>query len=196
MELVPSSLRASHALVRIPGDGNCFFRSISLAAYGTMDKHMDLRKFTMASLMRKKDTYAVYFESPAEFAARVEECKESGKWNTDIIDLAPDVLADLINSTIVIHNYRSATDTFDEPIVFSGGQLRTVHVVRVYNCHYHLLLPTEVASTIVNEEQEEEEVEEGVEEEEEVGVEEEDEVGGEVEVSDDENCDKPETDSD
>ena len=152
MNILPINLSATHKSVPIPADGNCFFRSVALRVYGTMDKHSELRKKTMESLLRKKDSYSIYFETVAMFESNVRDCVADGKWNTDVIDLAPDVLSALLSATIIIHNYRATDDTTDPPAVFSNGDDHKIELVRVFNCHYNLLIPKEEQSPLGDDE--------------------------------------------
>lgn len=159
MNVLPSNLSATHKSVSIPADGNCFFRSVALRVYGSMDNHLELRKKTMQSLLRKKDSYNIYFETAAEFESAVRDCEADGKWNTDVIDLAPDVLSALLSATIIIHNYRTVDDTTDPPVVFSNGEAHKIELVRVYNCHYNLLIPKDEPSPLGDEDEPEAEAE-------------------------------------
>lgn len=118
-----------------------------------MDNHLNLRQETMKSFLRKKDSYSVYFENPAAFEACVKDCERDGVWNTDVIDLAPDIVSALLNATITIYNFRTGDDSVDEPVVFSGGEDHKITLLRIYGCHYNLLVPVGEAVPVIPEEE-------------------------------------------
>ena len=129
----------------VAADGNCFYRAVSLGLYGTEDRHAKLRADCMAAFLRKKDSYAVYFESMEKFIRCVHANKRDGVWNTDISDMTPDVVADMLGVHIAVYNKNIFSGAVDAPAEFNAGATTTVRLLRVANCHYNLLAPKPAA---------------------------------------------------
>ena len=142
------SILDTHDQINVAADGNCFYRAISLALYGTEDRHRTLRAGTMASLMRKRDSYGILFETPERFIRCVHANKRDGVWNTEISDLAPDAVTDVLGVHIIIYNKNIFTDTIDPPVEFNTGASTTVRLMRVANCHYNLLKEKPTAAAV------------------------------------------------
>jgi hypothetical protein len=53
-------------MVRVAGDGNCLFRSISVALHNCQDKHKELRKQALDYLQENKQEYEWIFGSQQE----------------------------------------------------------------------------------------------------------------------------------
>ncbi len=65
----------------IIGDGNCMFRAISLAEYGTEDKHLELRKVAIEYIQNNESFFNAFITSEKEsFDDYVTRLKQNGEW--------------------------------------------------------------------------------------------------------------------
>lgn len=134
---VPTLLR-SRKLRAVPmvADGNCFYRAISAAYYKDVDMHHMLRRVTMEHMLEDAELYEEFFESKQAFVRRVTANKRLGVWNSDLADLVPVAVAQLLGCCIEVY---SVVD--DEVVRYRFGEqlgspIRLLH----QDNHYDLLL--------------------------------------------------------
>lgn len=141
------SILDTHDQINVAADGNCFYRAVSLALYGTESRHTTLRADTMTALLSKQTDYGILFETLKRFVRCVHANKRDGIWNTEISDLAPSAAADHLGIHLIVYNKNIFTDKIDPPAEFNVGASATVRLLRVANCHYNLLKEKVVSST-------------------------------------------------
>ncbi len=52
---------SSYKRIRVRGDGNCFYRCISVQLYGTEERHLDVRNSVVDHLERHKSEFQVLY---------------------------------------------------------------------------------------------------------------------------------------
>jgi hypothetical protein len=115
-------------------DGNCFYRAVSVAYYKDVNMHHLLRRLTMEHMLETVDTYSPYFESPKSMLGKLNANKRLGVWNSDLADLVPHAVAQLLNCRIEVY----AVSDEDEVIRYSFGEGEKIRLLRNDN-HYDLL---------------------------------------------------------
>lgn len=89
-------------------DGNCFYTS---SGFFCGLNAFEMRKKVMNYMMENKAFYSVFFDGEKEFLSCVKANRRSGVWNSDICDIAPQAAAQMLNRSIIVHNY-SPNDSF------------------------------------------------------------------------------------
>ncbi len=132
---VPILLR-SRKLQQVPmaADGNCFYRAVSTGYYKDVDMHHMLRRTTMEHMMESENTYAPYFESVKSMMGKLIANKRLGVWNSDLADLVPHAVAQLLNCCVEIYD----VDENDEVVRYTFGEGEKIRLLRKNN-HYDLL---------------------------------------------------------
>jgi len=65
----------------VAGDGNCFFRALSLQIYGTEERHQDLRKQVCDYMMENQEDLGAFFvDSDEPFQDYVDTMRKDGTW--------------------------------------------------------------------------------------------------------------------
>lgn len=136
---VPVLLK-TRKLRRVPmvPDGNCFYRAVSAAVYGSPKTHKDLRSRLMNHMLEMEETYSTFFESPKRFRGVLAANKRLGVWNSDLADLVPSAVANMLGVVLEVYSVTDDEDvvryTFNDD---QGGQkIQLLHE----NNHYDLLL--------------------------------------------------------
>jgi hypothetical protein len=132
-----STLLRSRKLRRVSmvGDGNCFYRAVATGYHKDVDMHHLLRRITMEHMLEAVDVYAPYFESMRHLVGKLNANKRLGVWNSDLADLVPHAVAQLLTCAIEIYNVSEN----DEVIRYSFGEGTKIRLLRKDN-HYDLLL--------------------------------------------------------
>jgi hypothetical protein len=130
-------LLSTRKLRRIPivDDGNCFYRAVSTGYYKDVDMHHLLRRTTIEHMLESMDTYSPYFESPKSMLGMLNANKRLGVWNSDLADLVPHAVAQLLNCRIEVY----AVTEDDQVIRYSFGEGEKIRLLRK-DSHYELLL--------------------------------------------------------
>lgn len=135
-----SILLKSRKLRRVPmvADGNCFYRAVAAAIYKNANAHKSLRTKLMEYMLEYKSVYGALFESEHRFRGILSANKRLGVWNTDLADIAPLAMANLLGITLEIFFVGDDGEvrryTFNESL--SGTKIRLLHE----NNHYDVLL--------------------------------------------------------
>ena len=110
----PSMIAVSHcrlATARIAADGNCFFRSVSLAVTGSQEFHEELRLLITTYMIHKStDPMLSSLGSPdgsMESYMKQSRMQTLGTWATELEVIAA---ASLLNTTI--YTYAKCKETF------------------------------------------------------------------------------------
>ncbi len=117
------------------GDGNCFYRAVSTGYYKDVDMHHLLRRTTMEHMMESVETYAPYFESVKSLNGKLNANKRLGVWNSDLADLVPHAVSQLLNCCVEIYD----VDENEQIVRYTFGEGQKIRLLRKEN-HYDLLL--------------------------------------------------------
>ena len=66
---------------KVQGDGNCLFRSLSLALYDTENEHVKVRREIVGNLEKNKELYKPYIDGE-NFERHIEKMARDGEWGT------------------------------------------------------------------------------------------------------------------
>lgn len=120
-------------------DGNCFYRAVTTALYGSPVNHKDLRSRLMNHMLEMEHVYGALFESPKRFRGVLAANKRLGVWNSDLADLMPSAVASLLGVSLEVYSVAEDESVvryiFNEETV-SGSKIRLLHE----NNHYDLLV--------------------------------------------------------
>jgi hypothetical protein len=117
-------------------DGNCFYTATSFFCGLNA---AEMRELTMKYFIFKKAEYSVFFESEADFMKAVKINSSSRVWNSEICDIAPHAVAQILKRGIIIHNYDGKTFTEINTPVEEPAQYPPLHLLRS-NHHYEILI--------------------------------------------------------
>lgn len=70
-------------LVKIIGDGNCLFRSISYNLFGKQIYHMYIRQACVDYMLKYKNEYSIYFEE-GKFTKYIKNMLNDGYWGDEL----------------------------------------------------------------------------------------------------------------
>jgi hypothetical protein len=120
-------------------DGNCFYRAVAAAVYGTPKTHKDLRGRIMNHMLEMEAMYSAFFESPKRFRGVLSANKRLGVWNSDLADLVPSAVANMLGVSLEV--YSVADDESVVRYIFNeehvgDSKIRLLH----QDNHYDLLL--------------------------------------------------------
>ena len=122
-------------LEKVEPDGNCFYRAVAKSYYKDVDMHHLLRRITMEHMMEDAEEYEGLFESKKSLVAKLNANKRLGVWNSDLADLVPLAVANLLNCRLEI--YAVAENEKVQTYVFGEGEkIRLL----LRNNHYDLLI--------------------------------------------------------
>lgn len=99
-------------VVDVPNDGNCFFHTI---AHYTGKTHESVRSDSVDFLKAHLDSYRDVL--PEHY--NIDELYVNGMWNTDVMDIIPQVVSDMYKIPISI-------------LTKIGNQMRFIHINRKY----------------------------------------------------------------
>ncbi|ANQ07547.1 OTU-like cysteine protease [Plasmodium coatneyi] len=70
-------------LIKVPGDGNCLFRSISCNLFNEQKYHMYVRKRCVEHMLNCKEEFSIYFEE-GTFHEYTEKMSQNGYWGDEL----------------------------------------------------------------------------------------------------------------
>lgn len=119
------------------GDGNCFYRAAATHLYADPNKHLLLRRTLIEHMAEEQGQYVPFFESPKKFQNVLHANKRAGVWNSDLADLVPVALAQLLNIRVEVF---SVADTGEiQKYTFGSEQPNPIRLLLKDN-HYDLLI--------------------------------------------------------
>jgi len=125
----------------IAGDGNCFYRALALAVYDDESFHTTIRSTTINSIQMDAETYLPYFsKNEKRFLAALHANKRTGVWNTEIADIVPQVVPDVLDINLGIVDYDDDTKMLTIHKFGECAGRKTVWVLRTDGSHYDLLV--------------------------------------------------------
>ncbi|KAL5014298.1 hypothetical protein ScPMuIL_008568 [Solemya velum] len=69
--------------VAVAGDGNCFFRAMSMIMTGSESSHMELRHAVLKHVARHPECYRSFLTSRGGMRTYLTDMRQSGEWATD-----------------------------------------------------------------------------------------------------------------
>lgn len=132
---IPVLLR-SRKFHRVPMmmDGNCFYRAVCAEYHKDVDLHHLLRRTVIEYMLESSDVYGKYFPSMRIMLGRLNANKRIGVWNSDLADLVPHAVAQMLGCCIEVYAV-----TEDEQVIrYSFGEGTKIRLLRQNN-HYDLL---------------------------------------------------------
>ena len=105
----------------IEGDGNCFYRALSVAIYKDSSKHALLRKSLCTYISEHRDIYLPLFESPKYFQRCLAANKRLNVWNSAFADILPHAVANYLQITLEVYAAEDEESTVHK-YVFTGDQ--------------------------------------------------------------------------
>ncbi|CAD2103090.1 hypothetical protein YYG_02770 [Plasmodium vinckei petteri] len=120
-------------LVKIIGDGNCLFRSISYNLFGKQIYHMYIRQACVEYMINYKDEYSIYFEE-GDFSKYIKNMLNDGYWGDELCIKA---IADTFDCVVYI-----ITSNPDKWLLKYEPKYKTNHqpkkcVFLAYSCPIH-----------------------------------------------------------
>ena len=96
---------------RIVGDGNCLFRAVSLAVYGSEDNHSSLRAEALNYINLNRETLEGFITSDENFDEYITRLRKDGEWAGEIEITA---LREIISKPIYVYsNYHKTITGLD-----------------------------------------------------------------------------------
>jgi len=144
--------KSKFKFIEIDGDGNCLFNCfISAKKYG---KSLGRLRSDVANYLEDNiSSYSEYIKeyNPDTVTSLTDRIRISSEWDSDIMDLLPRVLSDLLKINVFIYKFKTGFDSggeevlFDEPIVFPEDHRFEVNIHLKYSngAHYDLFQPCE-----------------------------------------------------
>ena len=124
----------------ITGDGNCFYRALALAVYDDESFHTSIRQTTVNSIQSDAETYLPWFsKNEKRFLAALHANKRTGVWNTEIADIVPQVVPDVLDINLGIVDYDDDTKMITIHKFGECAGRKTVWLLRMEGNHYDLL---------------------------------------------------------
>ena len=122
-------------------DGNCFYTATGffcgLNAY-------EMRELVMKYFIHRKAEYSIFFESENDFIKAVRQNSSPRVWNSELCDIAPHAVAQLLKRHIIIHNYiGTEVKEIYTPVENSVTIASPIHLFRS-NDHYEILLDNSI----------------------------------------------------
>ncbi len=125
----------------IKGDGNCFYRALALAVYDDESFHTTIRSTAINTIQCDADTYLPYFSKDEKrFLAALHANKRNGVWNTEIADIVPTVVPDVLDINLGIVDYNDTTKMITIHKFGESRDRKTVWLLRTDGSHYDLLV--------------------------------------------------------
>ncbi len=121
-------------LIKVKGDGNCFYRAVSLFIHGKEDEFGLIRNNVLSYLIDKKNQYQMILGlSNTEWTRLVENAGKNGSWAGD-----PEISAtsEWLNVTIKVRQTNGKWVSF-------GSGLRTIYLNHVNDNHFDLMVKKE-----------------------------------------------------
>jgi len=118
-------------------DGNCFYTASGFFCGLNAN---EMRKLLMNYFIFKKAEYSILFESQEDFIKAVKINSITSVWNSELCDIAPHAVAQILKRDIIIHNYNGFIITeIYTPVEFCTAIYQPIHLFRS-NDHYEILL--------------------------------------------------------
>ncbi len=89
-------------VVPMMGDGNCFYRAVATHYYSDPNMHLLLRRTLMEHMAEDPADYTPFFGSPQKFKNILHANKRAGVWNSDLADLVPVAISQLLNLRVEV----------------------------------------------------------------------------------------------
>jgi len=123
----------------VASDGNCFYTATGFFC-GT--NALEMRSIVMSYFIYKKAEYSIFFESEADFLEAVRANRQDRVWNSELCDIAPHAVAQILKRDIIIHNFDGSTiQEITTPLENKDEIIAPpIHLFRSYN-HYEILIP-------------------------------------------------------
>jgi hypothetical protein len=132
----------------ITGDGNCFYRALAIAVYDDESFHTTIRSTTMNTIQSDAETYLPYFsKNEKRFLTALHANKRTGVWNTEIADIVPQVVPDILDVNLGIVDYDDDTKMLTIHKFGESAERKTVWLLRTDGSHYDLLVDGAVQSS-------------------------------------------------
>ncbi len=119
----------------VDADGNCFYRAVAKGYYKDVTMHHLLRRTTIEHMMEDSAEYEPLFESKKTLVAKLNANKRLGVWNSDLADLVPLAVANLLQCQIDVYS----VDDTEEVMKYSFGKGEKIRLL-LRNNHYDLLV--------------------------------------------------------
>ncbi len=135
---------AAHEVLCI-GDGNCFFRAVSLQVFGTQDRHPEVRRDVVAYMRANPTTVVEWMSEDIQFH---EYCNAMARPFSDIVDEIPlYIVSVLYRNTLVVVD---GSDGYGWYKVIPGPPGSSDHLFFVYRNenHYNACAPTPRITTV------------------------------------------------
>lgn len=130
------------AVHSISKDGNCFYRALALSEHKDESFHKSIRYFAMNHIQSNAEEYIPIFGDSSTFYRCLNANKRDGVWNTEIADIAPTIIPDILDVHLIIYDYIEGSDTIGV-YTFGDPSMKTVELLRTNNNHYDLLINKE-----------------------------------------------------
>lgn len=126
----------------VAADGNCFYTS---TGFFCGVEAAEMRRIVMNYFVYKKAEYSIFFESEASFLDAVKANRRSRVWNSELCDIAPHAVAQILKRDVIIHNYVNGVITeivtpSSACELESGASPDPIHLFRSFS-HYEILIP-------------------------------------------------------
>jgi hypothetical protein len=123
----------------VASDGNCFYTATGFFCGINASK---MRELVMKYFIFKKAEYSIFFETEPDFMNAVKTNSCSNVWNSELCDIAPHAVAQILSRDIIIHNYNSKS--IKEIHIPAEKKLYPpLHLFRSSN-HYEILISNTV----------------------------------------------------
>ena len=123
----------------VASDGNCFYTATGFFCNINASK---MRELVMKYIIFKKAEYSILFETEREYMNAVKTNSCSRVWNSELCDIAPHAVAQILSRDIIIHNYDSKSIT-EIHIPAEKKLYPPLHLFRS-NAHYEILISNTV----------------------------------------------------
>jgi hypothetical protein len=120
----------------VAADGNCFYTA---TGFFCGLNAAEMRQLVMKFFIFKKAEYSIFFESENDFMKAVRHNTTPKVWNSELCDIAPHAMAQLLKRAVIIHNYDGKTITVINTPVDQLALYPPIHLFRS-NHHYEILL--------------------------------------------------------
>ncbi len=104
----------------VDADGNCFYRAVAKGYYKDDDMHHMLRRTTIEHMVDASEYYGQLFESKKSLIGKLNANKRLGVWNSDLADLVPLAVSQLLNCRLEI--YAVSEDEKVQKYTFGEGE--------------------------------------------------------------------------
>ena len=121
-------------VIKVKGDGNCFYRCISKWKYGSEERHGMIRREIVDFMSNNRTQYAAYIDGDVQSHIK-EQCFTDGRLSSSATEAEVFAAASLFNTTILIHGDQQLL-TFKPQTEATNGD--SIHV-RLSDGHFDLL---------------------------------------------------------